>query len=69
MACLVAHGLVTARDAVNHTKQHLQQVNGNVIGVVLNNVDLSSVGYDYNYRYYRSYKSGSGSGYVRQRSG
>jgi capsular exopolysaccharide synthesis family protein len=49
---LVSHGAVTPREAVKHAKQHLEQVNGNLIGVVLNNVDFSSAGYDY-YRYYR----------------
>ena len=67
---LVAHGGVTPREAVKHARQHLQQVNGNVIGVVLNNVDFSAVGYDYYYRYYRKgygygygYGYGSGGGY------
>ncbi len=59
---LVAHGGATPRELVNHAKCHLQQVNGNIIGVVLNNVDFSSVGYDYYYRYYRGYNSG-GYGY------
>ncbi len=50
---LVSHGAVTPREAVKHAKQHLEQVNGNLIGVVLNNLDFSSVGYDYYHRYYR----------------
>ena len=63
---LVAHGAATPREAVNHAKQHLHQVNGNLIGVVLNNVDFSAVGYDYYYRYYRK---GYGYGYGGYGSG
>jgi capsular exopolysaccharide synthesis family protein len=59
---LVAHGGVTARDAVQHARQNLQQVNANLIGVVLNNVDFSAVGYDYYYRQYHGY----GEGYASQ---
>jgi capsular exopolysaccharide synthesis family protein len=50
---LVSHGAVTPREAVKHARDHLQQANGNLIGVVLNNVDFSAAGYDYYYRYYR----------------
>jgi len=60
---LVAHGGSTPRETVNHAKEYLLQVNANVIGVVLNNVDFSQVGYDYYYRYYRSSKYGYGYGY------
>jgi len=60
---LVAHGAVTPREAVKHAKQHLQQVNGNLIGLVLNNVDFSSVGYDYYDRYYRRGYGYGGYGY------
>ncbi len=59
---LVAHGGETPRELVNHAKMHLLQVNANVIGVALNNVDFRSVGYDYYYRYYRGYRYG-GYGY------
>ncbi len=60
---LVAHGGSTPRELTNHAKQHLVQVNANVIGVLLNNVDLSAVGYNYYYRYYRGYGYGHGYGY------
>lgn len=60
---LVVHAAVTPREAVQHAREHLVQVNGNVIGIVLNNVDFSSVGYDYYYRYYRGYGYGYGYGY------
>ena len=60
---LVTHGAVTPRGAVQHAKQQLQQVNANIIGIVLNNLDFSSVGYDYYNRYYRDYGYGYGSGY------
>jgi capsular exopolysaccharide synthesis family protein len=58
---LVAHGGDTPRELVIHAKKSLQEVNGNVIGVVLNNVDFSSSGCDY-YRYYKGYGYGYGYG-------
>ncbi len=60
---LVAHGGSTPRELVNHAKNHLVQVNANVIGVALNNVDFAAVGYDYYYRYYRGYGYRYGYGY------
>ena len=60
---LVAHGASTPREAVKHAKQHLQQVNANIIGVVLNNVDFSSLGYNYYYRHYRGSRYGYGYGH------
>lgn len=65
---LVIHGAVTPREAVQHATQHLQQVNANVIGAALNNVDFSAVGYDYYYRYYRGYSYGYGYGNTEGRS-
>jgi Mrp family chromosome partitioning ATPase len=61
---LVAHGGVTPREVANHANLHLLQVDGHVIGVALNNADLSAVGHDYHYRCYRiprcrSYACGS----------
>ena len=52
---LVVWGGVTSRTLVNQAKDLLGQVNANVIGVVLNNVDLSASMYygRYRYRYYR----------------
>ena len=55
---LVTHGAVTPRDAVKHAQQQLQQVNGNIIGILLNNVDVAAAGYYYN-RYYSGYGYGS----------
>jgi capsular exopolysaccharide synthesis family protein len=55
---LVAHGGVTPRENVSRAKQSLLQVNANVIGIALNNVDFNAVGYDYYYRYYRRYGYG-----------
>lgn len=55
---LVAHGAVTPREAVKHAKEQLQQAGANLIGVTLNNVDFSAVGYEYYYRYYRGYGYG-----------
>lgn len=60
---LVAHGGKTPREFTNHARMNLLRVNANVIGVVLNNVDFSSAGYDYYYRYYRGYGYGYGYGY------
>jgi polysaccharide biosynthesis transport protein len=52
---LVAHGYVSAHESVLQAKNHLEQVGGNIIGVVLNNVDIRSEGYGsygrYNYGY------------------
>lgn len=52
---LVVWGGVTSRTLVNQARDLLGQVNANVIGVVLNNVDLSASSYygRYRYRYYR----------------
>jgi capsular exopolysaccharide synthesis family protein len=61
---LVTHGGVTPREAVKDAKEHLHRVNANIIGVALNNVDFSRVGYDYYYRYYRGYKYAYGYGDV-----
>ena len=52
---LVVHSGVVSREAVNDAKQQLLRVNGNIIGVALNNVDLAASGYDYYDRYYRGY--------------
>jgi polysaccharide biosynthesis transport protein len=49
---LVAHGAVTPREAVKQAREQLLQVNGNIIGVLLNNVDLSAAGYSYYNKYY-----------------
>ena len=57
---LVIHGGTTPREFINHARMNLLRVNANVIGVVLNNVDFSSAGYDYYYRYYRGYGYGYG---------
>jgi len=52
---LVLHGGSTPRQVVNQAKRYLLDVNAHVIGVVVNNLDLSVIGYDYSYRYYRKY--------------
>jgi succinoglycan biosynthesis transport protein ExoP len=57
---LVAHGGSTSREAVNHAKSHLLQVNANVVGVTLNNVDLTGVGYGK--YYYQGYGKAYGQG-------
>jgi polysaccharide biosynthesis transport protein len=50
---LVAHGASTSREAVNHAKSHLMQVNAHVVGVTLNNLDLTERGYGK--YYYKGY--------------
>jgi len=60
---LVAHGAVTPHEAVKHARDHLLQANANLIGLVLNNVDFNSVGYDYYYRYNRRGYGYGGYGY------
>lgn len=55
---LVAHGAVTPREAIKHAKEHLLQVNANLIGVVLNNLDFSAAEYRYYYHYYKGYGYG-----------
>jgi succinoglycan biosynthesis transport protein ExoP len=54
---LVVHGGMTPRAAVAQAREMLSQVNANVIGVVLNNIDMSLTGY---YRHYRHYRYGYG---------
>jgi len=57
---LVAHGAQTPRGAVNQAKMHLLQVNAHVIGVALNNMDLSGIGYGkyYYHGHYGTYGYG-----------
>jgi capsular exopolysaccharide synthesis family protein len=62
-AVLVVHGGVTPWETIRHAKQHLQQVNANIIGILLNNIDFSASRYDY---YYRSYGRGYGYGSDRE---
>jgi succinoglycan biosynthesis transport protein ExoP len=50
---LVVKGGATPRELVQHAQAHARTVGGNIIGVVLNNLDLRSESYYYYYRYYR----------------
>ena len=53
---LVAHGGKTPRELVNDAKMHLFQANAHVVGVALNQVDLSATGYGrYSGAYYKAY--------------
>lgn len=53
---LVAHGGKTPRELVNGAKVHLFQANAHVVGVALNQVDLSATGYGrYSGAYYKAY--------------
>ena len=56
---LVVHGGRSSRHVVRRAKQILQDVGAKVIGVVLNNVDVTSQDYYYYYQqyYYKSYYS------------
>jgi Mrp family chromosome partitioning ATPase len=54
---LVVHGGKSTRAVVTRARQELLSVGAKIFGVVLNNVDLRSEGYDsyYYYRYYSEY--------------
>jgi polysaccharide biosynthesis transport protein len=54
---LVTHGAATARDVVKQAREQLLQVNANIIGVLLNNLDFNAAGYGYEYRDYYSGRS------------
>ncbi len=49
---LVAHGGVTTRESLRHTRKLIGNTNARIIGVVLNNVDVRSADYRYYYSYY-----------------
>jgi Mrp family chromosome partitioning ATPase len=52
---LVVRGASTPRQLVNQAKLYLLQSNARVVGVALNNVDLSQAGYGGYYKaYYRT---------------
>ncbi|HEY6329365.1 MAG TPA: CpsD/CapB family tyrosine-protein kinase, partial [Blastocatellia bacterium] len=55
---LVVHGAKSTRYMVQRAKQELTSVGAKIFGVVLNNIDLKSEGYNdyYYYRYYSSYE-------------
>jgi polysaccharide biosynthesis transport protein len=55
---LVVHGAKSTRFMVQRARQELLSVGAKILGVVLNNIDLRSEGYNdyYYYRYYSSYE-------------
>jgi capsular exopolysaccharide synthesis family protein len=55
---LVVQGAATPRQAARLAKEQLHQVNANVIGVALNNLDVQANGYNYYYPYYQGYGTG-----------
>jgi capsular exopolysaccharide synthesis family protein len=59
---LVVHGGRSTRAVVTRARQELLSVGAKIFGVVLNNVDLRSEGYDsyYYYRYYSDYGTREG---------
>jgi capsular exopolysaccharide synthesis family protein len=52
---LVVHGGKSTRDLVRRTRHELSAIGAKIFGVVLNNVDFRSAGYDDYYYYYQSY--------------
>lgn len=59
-ALLVANGDRTPREQVKNCILQLKKINVNVLGIILNNVDISRGGYyryGYTYSYYRSYRA------------
>lgn len=56
---LVAKASKTTKDAVRRARRLLMSVNANIIGLVLNDIDLEQGGYGYSYYYYRRYGYGS----------
>ena len=59
---LVVQGAATPRQAARLAKEQLHQVNANVIGVALNNLDVQANGYNYYYPYYQGYGTHYGNG-------
>ena len=53
---VVRHG-VTHRDAARRAAAHIQDVAGNIIGVVLNEIDTTAKGYRSYYGLYAEYQS------------
>ncbi len=56
---LVAKASKTTKEAVRRARRTLMSVNANIIGLVLNDIDLEQGGYGYSYYYYRRYGYGS----------
>ena len=56
----VVWGGETARDQIKKVTQSLTGVNAKIIGVVLNNVDMTSRAYSYYHPYYHYYYGGKG---------
>jgi capsular exopolysaccharide synthesis family protein len=47
-----------AHEVIRRAVEHIEGVKGKILGVLLNNVDLSRDGYYYYYRYYQAYEGG-----------
>jgi polysaccharide biosynthesis transport protein len=45
----------TARDMLRHAREKLDEVNANILGLVLNNVDLEASGHAYSHHHYYGY--------------
>ncbi len=50
--CLVLHGGVTSREIIMRGRDLLQNANAHILGVVINNIDLTKRSYYYYYQYY-----------------
>ncbi|MBI4459022.1 MAG: polysaccharide biosynthesis tyrosine autokinase [Acidobacteria bacterium] len=59
---LVVKGASTPREVARRAQLHCRDVGANVVGVILNNLDVRTG--DYYYYYYRYYRYGYGYGYV-----
>jgi len=55
---LVIHPSTTKRAAIRHTIEQLTQVKANIVGVVLNGVDVNKSRYSYYRGYYQKYGRG-----------
>lgn len=56
---MVAKASKTTKEAVRRSRRQLLSVNANIIGLVLNDIDLEHGGYGYSYYYYRRYGYGT----------
>ena len=52
---LVTEGGRTTKPLLNHSKELLQKVNANIVGIIVNNVSLTKNSYTYPQYYYNKY--------------
>lgn len=51
---IVAEQNISRQDTINKTKKEIEEVGGNLVGMVLNKISMSKTDYGYHYRYYSS---------------